>query len=100
MLQNGAGTVLYLVPGGRTALIKGVAIDNDAGPSGTIVFYVQTVGGTFAGIHKQVVAAGSWQLFQFAGSLVLNPGDRLWAASPTGQAKGMLFGTLLLGSPA
>lgn len=89
---GGVNTVIYTVPAGRTAVVRGCFVYNS-------LLLVNTV--------NLLTGIGSFWGHRFANAefvqtvdreFVLNPGDVLVASSTTG-ANVTVFGSLLLGAP-
>lgn len=92
----GTTTSAYIVPAGRTAVLRSLVIANTAG-SGAVVVIITPSGGTAVGLISISMSAPSdRELFDW----VLNPGDTLSINPAAGMSvRTAGFGSLLEGAP-
>lgn len=93
------GTVVFICPAGRTAIVKDVTLINASGATATMTLSLRT-GGVAFGLHRGELADGS-RISLTGRHIVLEPGDELRLAVGAGNSNGSVvaFGTLLAGEP-
>lgn len=98
VLASGSNTLVYTVPGGRTAIIRSVWFANDQGTAATVSLRVN---GNTSASTVFTVTVPPFSAAESPPELVLNPDDELYIfVGGLVTVKASAYGSLLDGAPS